>query len=282
MVVALHMAFYLGSLLYVCAGALSLTYLWKSDSRVLQHSVRLIWSGIACLIAMFAIRWALYGRVPLTTLSDSLSLFLILSGALMVFITRRHNVSTLLSFYLAPLAVVGLVNAAIAHRYLTEAPMLLQRAPLVVHVGLAFLAYSLFFAAGMTSAAYLCHMSHIKHHRTTWLTRRMPSLQELDMMLSRLLLYAYPLFVLTLAQGLVWAWLDPSPLGPQWWLAPKVLLSFVMVLFYACAVHLRFAGMLRGPKLSYLVLFGFAVLLVLYVGLSLFGLRGYHFWSGQA
>ncbi|HOT50719.1 MAG TPA: hypothetical protein PLI07_07060, partial [Candidatus Hydrogenedentes bacterium] len=183
MVVALHMAFYLGSLLYVCAGALSLTYLWKGDSRVLQHGVRLIWGGIACLIAMFAIRWALYGRVPLTTLSDSLSLFLILSGALMVFITRRHNVSTLLSFYLAPLAVVGLVNAAIAHRYLTEAPMLLQRAPLVVHVGLAFLAYSLFFAAGMTSAAYLCHMSHIKHHRTTWLTRRMPSLQELDMML---------------------------------------------------------------------------------------------------
>jgi len=282
MVVGLHVAFYLGSLLYCCAGVLSLTYLWKGDARVLQYGVRLVWGGTAALLAMFAIRWTLYGRVPLTSLLDSLNLFLILSGTLMVLITRKHNVSTLLSFYLPPLAAVSLGSAVIAHRYLTEAPILLQRAPLVIHVGLAFLAYSLFFAAGMTSAAYLCHMSHLKHHRTTWLTRRMPSLQELDTMLSRLLLYAYPLFVLTLAQGLIWAWLDPSPLGPQWWFAPKVVLSFVMVLFYACAVHLRFAGMLRGPKLSYLVLFGFAILLVLYVGLSLAGLRGYHFWSGQA
>ncbi|MCX5758264.1 MAG: cytochrome c biogenesis protein CcsA [Candidatus Hydrogenedentes bacterium] len=281
MVIALHVAFYIGSLLYCCAGALSLTYLWKGTRRVLDHSVRLVWGGTAGMLAMFAIRWATYGRIPLTTLSDSLSLFLILSSTLMVIITRKDNVSALLSFYLPPLAVVSLVNAAGAFRYLTVEPLQLRGAPLVVHVGLAFLAYALFFAAGMTSAAYLCHTSHLKHHRSTWLTKRMPSLQELDTTLSRLLMYAYPLFVLTLAQGLVWAWLDPTPLGPHWWLAPKVVLSFVMVVFYACAVHLRFANMLRGPKLSYMVLFGFLVLFGLFVGLTLANVRGYNFWSGK-
>ncbi len=279
MVIAMQIAFYIGSMLYCCAGALSVTYLWKGNPRVLGHSVRMVWGGTAGLLAMFAIRWATYGRIPLTTLSDSLSLFLILSSTLMVIITRKDNVSALLSFYLPPLAAVSLVNAIGAHRYLTITPMDLRGVPLVVHVGMAFLAYALFFSASMTSAAYLCHMSHIKHHRTTWLTRHMPSLQELDTTLNRLLLYAYPLFVLTLAQGLAWAWFDRALLGPYWWLAPKVVLSFLMVLFYAFAVHLRFANMLRGPKLSYLVFFGFVVLLAMYVGLSLANLRGYNFWN---
>lgn len=281
MVLALHVAFYIGSLLYCCAGALSLTYVWRGDPGVLKHSVRLVWAATLCLLAMFAIRWFTYGRIPLTTLSDSLSLFLILSSSLIVFITRKENVSTLLSFYLPPLAVVSLVNAVAAHRYVTVTPMDLGRAPLVVHVGMAFLAYALFFAAAMTSAAYLCHMSHLKNHRSTWLTRRMPSLQELDTTLNRLLLYAYPLFVLTLAQGLAWAWFAPNLLGPHWWMAPKVILSFVMVVFYACVVHLRFANRLRGPKLSYWVLFGFVVVMVMYIGLSLAKLRGYNFWNAS-
>lgn len=279
MLVALHIAFYLGSLLYGVAGALALSYLWRGNPRVLRYSVHLVWGGTAGLLAMFVIRWFLYERLPLTTLSDSLSLFLILSSTLMVLITRKEGVSTLLSFYLPPLAAVSLINALCAHRYVTVTPMHLRGAPLVIHVGMAFLAYALFFAASMTSAAYLCHMSHLKHHRSTWLTRRMPSLQDLDATLGRLLLCGYPLFVLTLAQGWVWAWLDPAPLGPHWWLAPKVILSFVMVAFYACAVHLRLTGRLRGPKLSYLVMAGFLILFGLFVGMTLVNVRGYNFWS---
>jgi ABC-type uncharacterized transport system permease subunit len=55
-----------------------------------------------------------------------------------------------------------------------------------------------------------------------------------------------------------------------------------MVVFYGVLFHLRRHGRLRGPKLSYLMLVGFIVLLLAYFALTFMNLRDYNFWEAGA
>jgi len=188
----------------------------------------------------------------------------------------------LLCFYAPPLGAACLMNAATAFPRLHAAPRTLPGAPLVVHVGMVFFAYALFYLASMTSAAYVFQAARLKARRTTGLFQRLPALEKLEHILWRLIVIGYPIFVATLALGLVWVWLDRGLLEARWWLAPKVVMSWVMVAFYAATFHVRRSGRLRGHKLAYLVFIGFSVLLAVYVVLALMNLRDYHFWGTAA
>lgn len=282
MTLVVQTLFYAGTALYVAAAGAALLHLAEARMGRLRLSIRLLWAGVACQGLMFAVRGYEWGRLPFTTMTDSLNLFVLLSVLAALCIVYQHQIPILILFYAPPLALIGLVNAIASHGRLDTEPRVLHGILLMAHVGMAFLAYALFFTAGMTGAAYLCLSAHLKRHRTTRLAKRLPSLEELDATLFRLVGYGYPLFVLTLAQGAVWAWLDRGLLGPWWWLSPKVVLSFLMAIFYAAAFHLRRADRLRGPRLAHLMFLGFAVLIALYIGLSILNLRGCHFWGGAS
>ncbi|HOZ45501.1 MAG TPA: cytochrome c biogenesis protein CcsA [Candidatus Hydrogenedentes bacterium] len=279
MLAAVYLTFYAGIAAYLCAAATALVYLRTADARTLRASSRALLAGAAMFVAMLAFRWATWQHLPLTTMTDSLVLFAVLAAMAILVTVRTPNTQVLLSFYLPPLALICLVNALVAHRFLPMEPRALRSSFLAVHVGLAVFAYALFYLASMTSAAYLCQAAHLKNHRMSWLVRHIPSLADLDAALIRLVRYGYPLFMATLALGLVWAFIDRDLLGPFWWASPKVVLSCVMAAFYAILFHLRCAGRLRGPKLAELVFIGFFVLIASYVVLSILDLRGYSFWN---
>jgi HemX protein len=196
----------------------------------------------------------------------------------MILIVRIEKMRPLLSFYLPPVALIGLINATVAHQYLHDAPRELRSALLLVHVGLAFLAYALFFVASVTSVGYCFQVSRLKRHQTTGLFQRLPSLERLDRVLFNLIRAGYPLFAVTVVLGFVWTYVDRDLLGPHWWLAPKVLMALVMALFYSVAFHSRRLGWLRGPKLAYFVFIGFSSLLAAYLVLGLAELNNYNFF----
>lgn len=280
MLTVTYVVLYTGSAFYVLAALMALLYLHNANPLWLGLSSRALMAGILFFVAAFALRWWTWGRLPLTTMTESIDLFAVLTALAILFIMRKNTMPALLSFYLPPLAAICLVNVAFAHRFLGLEPRELRSSFLAIHVGLAFLAYALFYLASMTSAAYLCQASHLKHHRVSWLARHLPSLKELDAALFRLIRYGYPFFVVTLTLGLAWAFIDRNLLGPYWWASPKVVLSYAMAAFYASMFHLGRTGRLRGPKLAQLVFLGFFLLIVSYVALSILNLRGHYFWSG--
>src|SRR5690606_6767131 len=102
---------------------------------------------------------------------------------------------------------------------------------------------------------------------------------NLDRTLFLLIRMAYPLFVFTLVTGFYWAWADRDLLGALWWMSPKILLSFAMVVIYAACYHGRAAGWLRGPRLANVLLIGFGGLLGTYLLLEMFELTNYNFWD---
>ncbi|HUW61078.1 MAG TPA: cytochrome c biogenesis protein CcsA [Candidatus Bathyarchaeia archaeon] len=279
---AIDVLFYTGTACFVATGMMALRHLYSRDANGLVCGPRILLSGAAMLAAALILRGIAWRMVPLTTAVDAISLFAVLTAVIMVYILRKENAPALLCFYAPPLAAACLANAAMAHDALHSAPRELRGLPLTLHVGLVFLAYALFFLASMTSAAYLFQANRLKRCQTTGLFQRLPSLEQLDRTLWRLVVYGYPMFVATLALGFVWAWLDNQLLEAKWWLSPKVILSCVMAVFYGILFHLRRQGGLRGPKLSYLMLVGFIVLLLAYFALDFMHLRDYNFWEAGA
>ena len=279
MIAATYIMFYLGTALYLGAAAQAVRYFAAGEDRLLASAKGLLVAGGASVLLAFVLRWGTWGRLPLTTLSDSLNLFVLLVTIISLATARRESMRTLLAICLPPLAVVCLVNAWAAPECLSSAPRELFGLLLAVHVGLAFFAYALFFVASMTSAAYVFEAQRLKRRRTTGLVQRLPSLERLDQTLYRLIGWGYPLFAATLILGLLWVWFDRDLLGPRWWLSPKVILSCVMVVFYGAVFHARRLGRLRGPKLANLFFLGFTLFLVLFLVLSTLELTNRNFWG---
>jgi HemX protein len=279
MLLTTYIVFYLATAAYAAGAVLSLMYLRDAEMRVLTWARYALVAGVAGSLGTLALRWMAWAHLPLTTMTDSLNLLALFSGLIIWSVLRWQAAPALLCFYMPPLAAICVLNAVAAHSYLPLEPRMLNGAFLSVHVGLAILAYAMFFVASMTCVAYMFLAQRLKAHQTSGLFRKLPSLEDLDLTLYRLIRYGYPFFVATLFLGLIWAFWDRELLGAYWWLSPKVLLSYGMAGFYAVTFHLRRGGRLRGPKLARLVFWGFVLLISGYVVLSMLHLRGYHFWS---
>lgn len=272
--------FYLATACYVTAAGLSLSYVWGANERVLFFAKRLAAVGNVGLLGVFLYRWWSFRLVPFTGMSDSLNLFLVLCTGIILMLQRNEKMKPLLVYYLPALAAIALVNAAIAPRYLGESPKELNGLLLTIHVGLVFLSFALFFVASLTSLGYVLKARRLKNHVSTgFVATRFPSLERLDATLYRLISVGYPSFVATAVLGLIWAWLQRDHLGAYWFASSKILLSFGMVALYAVSFHVRRLGLLRGPKLAYLIFFGFTFLLVTYLALGVMQLEGYSFWE---
>lgn len=271
--------FYLAIGAYVTAALLSLSYLRGADIQVLSLATRMAAAGSILLAVVFAIRWWTFRLVPFTDMGDSLNLFLLLCTGIMLIVQREDAMRPLLAFYMPALGALALVSAVVGPQYLEAAPRELNSFFLTIHVGLAFLAFSLFFVASLTSMAYALQAQRLKRRMTTGLFQKLPSLELLDRTLYRLIAAGYPLFVITLVLGLYWARIDSELLGPYWFGSPKVVLAFVMAVFFSTSFHARRMGLLRGPKLAYLVFFGFTALLAVYLTLGFMRLGTHNFWD---
>jgi len=272
----------IGLLAYMLGAAAALAHLGASPrAGLLNRALYIAAAGAVALVLTPIMRFFTWGVVPLTTGADSMTLFLAMSGATAVAITAQERFRPLLSFYLPPLALVGLLCGWFAVRDLSVAPpdKGISQLLVIIHVGLAFLAYALFLIASLTSIVYVLQAKALKQRRTTGLFHRLPSLENLDHILFALIKLGYPAFATTLLLGLIWAWNTPHILSPTWWLSPKIAHSILMVLFYALCYHARALGWLRGPKLAYLVFLGFGILLAAYFGLEAFRVTNTNFWG---
>lgn len=285
MLTATYALFWAGIAAQGTAAGAALGYLGGTDRiRLLRVAGGLALAAVLCLAGAFVLRFAQWGNLPLTSGADSLLLFVVMATVTAITVARQGRFQALLSFYLPPIALIGLLCAWMAVRDLAVAPkaMEVSQTLLFAHVGLAFQAYALFFIASLTSLAYVFQARRLKMRKTTGLSQKLPSLEDLDRTLYLLVLAGYPIFVVTLIMGLLWARFASETLSPTWWYSPKIALSAVMVLFYAASYHLRALGWLRGPKLAYFVFVGFGLLLAVYMLLELMQLTNYNFWGDAA
>jgi ABC-type uncharacterized transport system permease subunit len=282
MSILVYISHFLGNILLIGSAGAALAYLRvdQGNAQWLSGAYRSALVAMLALLATIVFRTVQWHLVPFTTAADSLCLLAFFS-LLTIFVQLGLDTShrALLCFYLPPLALVGALSMYTAIPALSTAPRPLSGALLTAHVGLVFLAFALFFVAGINSVAYAFQAQRLKHRMTTGLFQKLPSLESLDRDLFRLIKIGYPAFAITLVVGGFWVWYEGQNLSPTWWLSPKIFMALAMLAFYAFTFHARAAGRLRGPKLAHLVCYGTGTLIGIYLVLALLDVLNYNFYG---
>lgn len=144
----------------------------------------------------------------------------------------------------------------------------LQQAPLMtIHVSSAIFAYATFAVSFAAAVLFLI----TERRRVSWL----PSPEMLDDIAFRAVTIGFPLLLLVLVLGSVWAY---QAWGSYWSWDPKETAALFTWLVYAVYLHTRSLRGWRGTRSNILLLVGFGAVIFTYYGNYFFG--GLHAYGG--
>lgn len=256
-----------GTALYALASLFALATLGRSGERRERTAVMLLAAGALVLLALLGIRVARAGAVPSLTRFDALAGYaLALSGAYMLLSAYRYTRGIVV--ILIPYATVVLAYGLVALP-MEPPPLPPAQGPwLVLHVLTAYAAYGVFTLASINAAAYLLQDNNLKHKRFGMVWERLPSLETLDHVMSRLVGVAFLLFTISIALGVLLV--RQSGGGDAWLTDPKVAATIATWILFAVFVHLRASSDRHGRGIAVMAVIGLACLLFAFVGVHWF------------
>lgn len=227
--------------------------------------------GLLLHAAALGVRAAEIHRLPLTDVRSALSFFSFLATLAFFLVYLRYRIISL-GLFMLPLVLILTLVAALQPGRSFESPSF-RSGWLLVHILAILLGYVGFFLACVAAIMYLIQERVLKSKRPHAFYYRLPSLEICDKLYYRSLLFGLPLLSLGLLMGFVWAsriWKGP------WELDPKILAALVTWLIYLVLFSTRVSGSWSGRRAAYLAIFGFAVIMVTFLGISfLSGPHGY-------
>lgn len=268
--------------LYTAAAFAAFGYLFSKDARASRAMLILLGVGLVLHLLGFAAHVAAFWAypenrffLPLNTFFGALSyMSLALAGAF--FLVEAKNRLGILGAFVLPLAA-GALGLAVIFASPESAPLAqpLRSYWLNFHPMLLMTAYAAFANAFGVSVALLIQERQIKSRKPTELCYRLPSLDELDALNGKVIAWSYPVLVVGLIMGFVWAYLD---WGRVWTGDPKMILALATAAIYGTFLALRYGVGRRGRKTVYVSLLGFASVLITFFGAELFS--GRHVFMG--
>lgn len=208
---------------------------------------------------------------PVTDLRSALSFFAFLV-TLAFFLAYLRYRTHWLGIFMLPLAFLLTLISVLEPGTTLFSPAFRGRW-LIVHVGCVLLGYTGFFLTTVAAIMYLIQERELKSKRNRLIYDRLPSLEVLDELYHRPLLFGFVLLTIGILIGFIGAsrvWRGP------WELDPKILAALITWLVYLFLLSARLSGYLRGRRSAYGALVGFAVMMVTFVGISfLSGFHGY-------
>jgi ABC-type transport system involved in cytochrome c biogenesis permease subunit len=271
--------------LYSAAAFAALGYLFTKDARASRAMLGLLGAGLALHLAGFLLRLAAFWAfpenrffLPLNSFYGALS-YMALALAAAFFIVEARARLGILGAFVLPWAALSLGAAvALARPDVEPLAQPLRSYWLNLHPMLLMTAYAAFANASGVGVALLIQEAQIKSRKPSELCYRLPSLDELDALNGRIIAWAYPVLIVGLAMGFVWAYLD---WGRIWNGDPKLTLALVTAALYAGFLWQRFAAGRRGRRTVYVSLVGFASVLVTFFGAELFSGRHSYLGGGR-
>ncbi len=192
---------------------------------------------------------ATFGRIPLIGMHDTLG-FLAFATGIIVVIAGWNRPRDLFTLIAVPLMLVLLAGSAISPPVPAHAlPPVLKTVWFELHVILSFVAYA-FFAVGAVYGILSLSREGAAAERSQY----------------RSLLLGYVLFSTAMVFGGIWAFLA---WGTYWLWTPKELWTTIVWFFYSLYLHARLVRGWTGPKVIWMGIIGFVVVLFTYAGVGL-------------
>jgi len=219
--------------------------------------------GLLAHAVAIAIETAELHRLPVIDVRSALSFFSFLVTAAFFFVYLRYRVVALGLFMLPLVFVFTLISAVQPER--TSADPAFRGGWLLVHIASVFLGYTAFLLTFVAAVMYLFQERELKSKKPRSFYYRLPSLELCDELYSRSLMAGLPFLTLGILTGFVRA--SRTWEGP-WELDPKILASMVTWVIYLVLFSTRLSGLWRGRRSAYVAVFGFAAMMVTFLGVS--------------
>ena len=229
--------------------------------------------GLGLLAHAGAIVWeaARIHRLPVTDVRSTLSFYAFLVTLAFFFLYLRYRITSLGLFMLPFVFVLTLISAFRPERPFDMSAF--RGGWLAVHIGSTILGYTGFFLTFVAAVMYLMQEKELKSRIPRAFYYRLPSLELCDELYYRSLLFGLPLLTIGILTGFIWA--SRTWKGP-WEFDPKILASLLTWLIYLVLFSTRVSGSWRGRRAAYIAIFGFAAIMVTFLGVSLLsGPHGY-------
>jgi cytochrome c-type biogenesis protein CcsB len=180
-----------------------------------------------------------------------------------VYFEHRYHVRTL-ALLILPISTAMLLYAITVGATANPlVPALQNNFLLTIHVAVAILAYGAFSVSFATAILYL-----VQPEGGRLSNGRLPKPELLDEIGYRAVIIGYPLLTLTVVLGAVWA---EIAWGTYWSWDPKETASLVTWLIYGAYLHARVARGWVGNRSAWLLVLGFASVLLTFFGNLFFG-----------
>jgi len=255
---------------YIVATGAALGYLLKRQDALSRFSIVMTQLGWVCHTVALVVRGLEFGRPPLVTLPEIVSVVIWATVLLELWAERQFRVKVLGAFVLPVISMLGLTLPTGLRALLPEPSV--RSAWIWVHVVLALLGLAALVLNFAGAVMYLLQERQLKAKRPGAVYYRLPSLETLDRLTYRTLTLGFPFLTAGLLLGVLWAhrvW------GSVFSCDPLALVSYAMWVVYAATLSGRAMGAWRGRRAAYFAIAGFcALLLTLGAGVVFQGRHG--------
>ncbi len=246
----------------------ALYYLWFFISRREQASKAAFSSllvGLSFHTASLISRVIESGYLPLSNLYEAMNFF---SWSIILFylIAEFRYKIQVLGLFIVPIAFISIAYAAILPKEIGPLTPSLRGLWLGIHVTPAFLGNAALALAFGGAVMYLIQERGLKLKRPGGVCYRLPSLEILDDLNYKSLVFGFPLLTLGIITGSLWA--KPT-WGSYWHWDPKETFSLATWFIYAFLLHGRLLAGWRGKKAAILAIIGFSLVLFTFLGVNL-------------
>jgi ABC-type uncharacterized transport system permease subunit len=242
---------------YGTAAVVYLAYLVRQWEPLATAGRVLVGGGLALHgVALFELLGVQGGRPVGLAQGFSTLAFLLLAIFLVLDVRYRKAV---IGAFLTPVALAVLVPGLLMEGGQSPLPPGVRQPLLPLHIAIAMLGLAAFAVAAGVAVMYLLMEREVKGKRFGLLFSRLPSLEFLDTLNRRLVVWGFVALSITLASGAFFVTTAPQ-LGWTW--DAKQIATVVAWGVFAALVNARvFAGW-RGRKVAMLTMAGFGLVLV--------------------
>ncbi|MCE9666857.1 cytochrome c biogenesis protein CcsA [Myxococcus stipitatus] len=240
---------------YGLAAVAYLAYLVRQSDALAMAGRVLVGGGLVLHgVALFELLGAQSGRPVGMAQGFSTLAFLLLAIFLALDVRYRRPV---IGAFLTPLAVTVLLPGLLMHGGQSPLPPGVRQPLLPLHITLALLGLAAFAVAAGVGVMYLLMERQVRAKRFGLLFARLPSLEFLDTLNRRLVVWGFIALSITLATG---AFFVSTTRGWSW--DGKSIATVVAWAVFAALVNARIFAGWRGRRVALLTMAGFCLVLV--------------------
>ncbi|ADY73206.1 cytochrome c assembly protein [Desulfurobacterium thermolithotrophum DSM 11699] len=214
------------------------------------------------------------GGVSLFTEKGAFLLFGISTVSIFLYFSTKHKFS-ISGTFLMPWAAISLIVASLA----SGIPKNIFPVGVVgvTHIVSAFLGYSAFVFAAITSLIYLIFERHLKKKKFSVFYHKLTSLSLLESIVYHSLTVGFMFITISMFAGAIWS---EKIFGSYWSWHPKEIATLVTWFTYAGIIHLYLYNNWKGKKLCYMSMFGFLLIVLNFLGINFFSDKDIHSFKG--